>query len=115
MKSAGRLVMTRQWMAGGMLAALLALGLAGGVAQAADAPAATEPAQKLATGLTPTAQLLQLMDTDQNGKVSKEEFMRFMEAEFNYADKNKDNELDPKELKALVLNMNRPRVNGPGR
>jgi hypothetical protein len=102
-------------MTGAALAVLVALGLAGGAARGADAPAASAPAQKLITGLTPTAQLLQLMDTDKNGKVSKEEFMRFMEAEFEYADKNKDNELDPKELKVFVQNMNRARVNGPGR
>jgi hypothetical protein len=111
--------MRKHWIKGGALALLAAVGLAGRPALATDAPAAApvaaEPAQKLITGLTSTAQLLQLMDTDKNGKVSKEEFMRFMEAEFNYADKNKDNELDPKEFKAFVRSLNRPRVNGPGR
>ena len=42
--------------------------------------------------------MLLLMDKDQNGKVSKQEFMSFMEAEFNRVDKNKDGELDVKEL-----------------
>lgn len=42
--------------------------------------------------------LLVLMDTDKNGKISKEEFMKFMEAEFNRLDKDKSGELDPKEL-----------------
>jgi hypothetical protein len=108
--------MRKQWIAGGALTMLAAAALTGSIAVASDAPVGPEPAQKqLATGLTLTSQLLLLMDTDKSGKVSKEEFMRFMEAEFDYADKNKDNELDPKELKAFVQNMNHPRVNGPGR
>jgi Ca2+-binding EF-hand superfamily protein len=42
--------------------------------------------------------LLLLMDADQNGKISKEEYMRFMEAEFNRLDIDKSGELDVKEL-----------------
>jgi Ca2+-binding EF-hand superfamily protein len=61
-----------------------------------------------------TAQLLQLMDTDKNGKVSKEEFMRFMEAELELADKNKDGELDPKELQYLQFRLSHP-TKDPGR
>jgi Ca2+-binding EF-hand superfamily protein len=38
------------------------------------------------------------MDRDQSGKGSHEEFMAFMEAEFQRLDKNKDGELDVKEL-----------------
>jgi len=45
--------------------------------------------------------LLLLMDTDKNGKVSKKEFMTFMEAEFERLDKNHDGELDVKELAGL--------------
>jgi Ca2+-binding EF-hand superfamily protein len=73
----------------------------------ADAPAAVD-SSKLKTGLTPLAQLLQLMDTDKNGKVSKDEFMKFMETEFDYADRSKDGQLDPAELKNLVFKMNHP-------
>jgi hypothetical protein len=76
--------------------------------------AADDNSKKLEVGLSPTVQLLQLMDTDKNGKVSKEEFMRFMQAEFDYADKNKDNELDPRELRRLLQALNRP-IKGPGR
>ncbi|MGA2861816.1 MAG: hypothetical protein ABSF31_08640 [Steroidobacteraceae bacterium] len=76
-------------------------------AVAADAPAAAY-SSKLKSALTPLAQLLQLMDTDKNGKVSKDEFMKFMEAEFDYADKNKDGQLDPIELKSLVYKMSHP-------
>ena len=83
-------------------------------ASAADSPAPANSSQKLSAGLAPTVRLLQLMDTDQNGKVSKEEFMRFMEAEFEFADQNEDQELDPKELQHLVQNLSHPR-RGPGK
>lgn len=96
-----------------LVTALLVAGSVATTALATD-PAAASDGSKLAAGLSPVTQLLQLMDTDKNGKVSKEEFMRFMEQEFNYADKNKDDELDPKELSALVRNINRP-LSGPGR
>jgi Ca2+-binding EF-hand superfamily protein len=36
--------------------------------------------------------------TDKNGKISKKEFMAFMEAEFERLDKDKSGELDAKEL-----------------
>jgi hypothetical protein len=80
---------------------------------AADTPAAPASGKKLSTGLTPLAQLLALMDTDKNGKVSKEEFMSFMQAEFDFADKNKDGELDPTELKNMVYHMNHPSMGLP--
>jgi Ca2+-binding EF-hand superfamily protein len=52
----------------------------------------------VALGEADVKQLLLLMDTDKNGKISKQEFMTFMEAEFKRLDKNKDGELDVKEL-----------------
>ena len=76
-------------------------------ALAADAPASTDNAI-LTTALTPLAQLPQLMDTDKSGKVSKAEFMGFMEAEFDFADENKDGELDPTDLKNLVRRITHP-------
>ncbi len=39
-----------------------------------------------------------MMETDPNGKVSKAEFMKFMEAQFDKLDKNRDGELDVKEF-----------------
>jgi hypothetical protein len=45
-------------------------------------------------------QLLLLMDTDKNGKISKKEYMSFMEAEFGRLDKS--GELDPGELTQSV-------------
>ena len=81
-------------------------------AVADDAPAAAD-ANTLKVGLTPLAQLLELMDTDKNGKISKDEFMRYMQAEFDFADKNKDGELDPAELKAVVYRLNHPSTGLP--
>jgi EF hand len=43
-------------------------------------------------------QLMLLMDTDKNGKISKKEWMDFMSAEFDRLDTDKSGELDPKEL-----------------
>lgn len=54
--------------------------------------------KKLTVGEKEAKKLLLLMDKDQNGKVSKEEFMSFMEAEFDRMDKDKSGELDVQEL-----------------
>jgi hypothetical protein len=54
--------------------------------------------KKVAAGEGSAKQLLLLMDTDKNGKVSKAEFMAFMDAEFERLDLNRDGELDVKEL-----------------
>jgi Ca2+-binding EF-hand superfamily protein len=69
----------------------------GGAALAADSD------QNLAAGETQAKQLLLLMDKDQNGKVSKREFMNFMAAEFARLDTNKDGELDVSELNEAQL------------
>jgi Ca2+-binding EF-hand superfamily protein len=55
-----------------------------------------------------TAQLLQLMDKDKNGKVSRAEFMAFMAAEFDRLDVNHDGELDPNELRDLRVSPRHP-------
>ena len=39
-----------------------------------------------------------LMDTDKSGKIPKQEWMKFMEAEFDRLDKDKKGEIDQKEL-----------------
>jgi len=43
-------------------------------------------------------ELLALMDADKNGKISKQAWMKFMEAEFDKLDTTKKGEIDPKEL-----------------
>lgn len=67
-------------------------------AQDTSQPAGTQKEKKLAKGEQEAKKMLLLMDKDQNGKVSKQEFMSFMEAEFERLDVNKDGELDVKEL-----------------
>jgi Ca2+-binding EF-hand superfamily protein len=54
--------------------------------------------KKLAAGELEAKRLLLLMDRDQSGKVSRQEFMSFMEEEFQRLDVNKDDELDVQEL-----------------
>jgi hypothetical protein len=80
-----------------VIAVLVATGamLGPAVAQKAAAP---KPQDNLALGEGEVKKLVLLMDTDNEGKVSKQEFMSFMEAEFNRLDKNKDGKLDVKEL-----------------
>jgi len=68
------------------------------VAQDSDPKAEAQKEKKLAAGEREAKKMLLLMDTDKSGKVSKEEFMSFMEAEFQRMDINKDGELDVKEL-----------------
>jgi Ca2+-binding EF-hand superfamily protein len=65
------------------------------VAQKASAP---KPQDNLALGESEVKKSLLLMDTDNDGKVSEQEFMSFMEAAFNRLDKKKEEKLDVKEL-----------------
>jgi len=67
-------------------------------AQDSDQKVVSPNDKKVAAGEQEAKKLLLLMDTDKSGKVSKQEFMAFMEAEFERMDINKDGELDVKEL-----------------
>lgn len=49
-------------------------------------------------GIENVKQLLLIMDTDKKGKISKQEWMKFMEAEFDRLDKDKTGQLSPQEL-----------------
>jgi hypothetical protein len=81
-----------------LLVALMdAIGLAAGTAVAQKMPN-TNPKDKLAIADGTVKELLLLMDADKNGKISRQEWMSFMEAEFNKLDKDGSGELDPKEL-----------------
>jgi len=64
--------------------------------------AVPKPQDKLALGENEVKQLLLLMDTDENGKISKQEWMKFMEAEFDRLDKDKKGQLDAKELQSKL-------------
>jgi Ca2+-binding EF-hand superfamily protein len=54
-------------------------------------------------------QLLLVMDTDKSGKVSKQEWMKFMEEEFDRLDTDHKGQLDVKELTQSRVRM-RPYV-----
>jgi hypothetical protein len=64
----------------------------------AEANAQARNEKALQAGYVETKELLRLMDKDKNGKVSKKEFMTFMEAEFDRLDSDKNGELDVEEL-----------------
>jgi len=57
----------------------------------------------LVLGQDQVEQLLLLMDTDKNGKISKKEWMDFMSAEFDRLDKDKSGQLDVHEIAASRL------------
>lgn len=71
-----------------------------GVVLAASAPQKDniKHHDKVAIGEEEVKQLLLLMDTDKNGKISKQEYMTFMEEEFDRLDTDKSGELDVQEL-----------------
>jgi hypothetical protein len=78
-----------------VMASLFAVGAMAVAGQKAATPKAHD---SVARGQAEATQLLLLMDTDKDGKVSKQEFMSFMEAEFDRLDKKKEGKLDVKEL-----------------
>jgi len=65
----------------------------------------SKPQDKLAIGEDEAKQLLLLIDTDKKGKISKQEWMKFMEAEFDRLDKTKSGELDVDELMQSKLRV----------
>jgi hypothetical protein len=97
----------------GLLVAM-AVVFAGGVFLGTAAAQKTTPDAKkqntIALGEDEVKQLLILMDTDKNGKISKAEFMKFMEAEFDRLDKDKSGELDAKELTQSLVRPSRGAV-----
>ena len=78
--------------------------LGNAAAQKASVP---KPQNKLAMGEDGIKQLLPLMNTDTKGMISKQEFMKFMEAEFERLDKSKKGELNVKELTQSNLTASR--------
>ena len=58
-----------------------------------------KPQNTLALGEDAVKDLLLLMETDKNGKISKQAWMRFMGQEFDRLDKDKKGELDTQELR----------------
>jgi hypothetical protein len=71
----------------------------------AQKAAVPKPQDKIAIGEDEAKQLLLLIDTDKNGKISKQQWMKFMEAEFDRLDKTKRGELDVTELMQSKLRV----------
>jgi len=69
----------------------------------------TEREKKLALATDAAKQLLLAMDTNKSGKISKEEWIKFMEAEFDRLDTDHKGQLDVKELTQSRVRM-RPSV-----
>jgi Ca2+-binding EF-hand superfamily protein len=76
------------------------LGPLGAMRSIAGAQKASAPSSQanVALGEGEVKKLLLLMETDSDGKVSKQVFMNFMEAEFDRLDQKKEGKLDVKEL-----------------
>lgn len=85
-----------------LAAGILLASLTAAFAQRASTP---KKQDKYRLGEAQVKQLLLLMDTDKNGKISKQEYMNFMEAEFDRLDKDKSGELDPNELSHSQLQV----------
>jgi hypothetical protein len=64
-----------------------------------------KPQDKFARANENVKELLLLLDTNKNGRISKQEWMNFMEAEFNKLDKDGNGELDRKELLQTKLSV----------
>jgi hypothetical protein len=84
------------------LAAVTFLGTA--AAQKASVP---RPQDRLALGEEHVKQLLLIMETDGNGTISKQEYMKFMEAEFARLDKSHKGQLSARQLNQSTLSASR--------
>jgi hypothetical protein len=88
------------------IAAMVATGsiLGNAAPQKASVP---KPQDKLALGEDEIKKVLLIMEPDKKGKISKQEYMKFMEAEFERLDKDKNGELDVKILTQSNVTANR--------
>jgi Ca2+-binding EF-hand superfamily protein len=80
----------------GTFVAILAIALTMGITTASGQKSSSKPAPKLS---------LSSLDTDQDGTVSKQEFMVYMDAQFEKADTDHDGTLDRNELERLRKNL----------
>jgi EF hand len=69
-----------------------------GTTIAAQKEATPKVQDNVGVGEAEVKQMLTLMDQDKDGKVSKQDFMNFMEAEFDRLDNTKEGKLDVKKL-----------------
>jgi Ca2+-binding EF-hand superfamily protein len=86
----------RLWIIGAIMVMVASGGLLGNAAaQKASVP---KPQDNLALGEDEVKKLLLIMEPDKKGQISRQEYMKFMEAEFERLDKDKNGELDVKKL-----------------
>jgi hypothetical protein len=104
--------MTRRHMAAALAGAAFAF-ISSSFAQ--DTASAPKYPDTLALAEANAKQLLALMDTDKNGKISKKEWMDFMSAEFDRLDTDHNGELDPHELLQADVTVQRPRPSNLGK
>jgi hypothetical protein len=97
---------TRLWIIGAITAMLASGTMLGGNA-AAQKASVPKPQDNLALGEDEVKKLLLVMEPDKRGKISKQEYMKFMEAEFERLDKDKNGELDVKKLTQSSVTANR--------
>jgi hypothetical protein len=94
----------RVWIIGAIAAMVATGSMLGNAAQKTAVP---KPQDSLALGEDEVTKLLLIMEPDKQGKISKQEYMRFMEAEFERLDKDKNGELDVKKLTQSSVTANR--------
>ncbi len=70
--------------------------------------ASPKPQDSQALALTQVKQLLPLADSDGSGRVSKQEWMKFMKAEFDRLDRNKSGVVDLKDVAPPAARTRRP-------
>ncbi len=73
-------------------------------AQKASVP---RPQDRLALGEEHVRQLLLVMETDSNGMISKQEYMKFMEAEFERLDPSRQGQVNARQLNPSTLSAGR--------
>ena len=95
----------RLWIIGAIMVMVASGGLLGNAAaQKASVP---KPQDNLALGEDEEVKKLLLIMEPEKGKISKQEYMKFMEAEFERLDKDKNGELDVKKLTQSSVTANR--------
>jgi Ca2+-binding EF-hand superfamily protein len=83
------------------LVALLGITLAVGLV-ASDAIGQRVSKRTAASAARDVQNLVKMMDADQNGAISKEEFMNFMSQTFDRLDTNKSGSLEPNEMRSMT-------------
>jgi Ca2+-binding EF-hand superfamily protein len=97
-----------------LLIALLSVTALVGTAVPQKASVPKQPSKE-SLGEENVKELLLLMDTDKTGKISKQEWMKFMEVEFDRLDKDRKGELDWKELMQSRVSVKKVRFADTGK